>query len=397
MEDIQRKLIAKAKKGDKDAFEKLYNENLKWIVYQVSNQLYDRTMIEDAAQDVAIKMWENLKGLRSNEAFKVWLYRIIQNLCRSENLKYRQVRYDSDIESHENILKEDDAVSIPEDATVAKDDNAMLLACMRKLSELQRQTLLLYYYDGLKYREIAAALGVSTSTVSTNIIAAKSRLKKMFEENGITSIYVDGEPGAADKRKPVSLGAAIAMTSAMEADHVFAGVNVPGIVSGVHTKLATVGTVSKASIAGTSKVAHVATLKIVAIVIGVSIVIAGGVGGYALTHDGFLWGSQPAVSVAADHEFDISITFEQDGNVGSVGVASHVNPVGADIAIGGEGDVAETWQIERLDGSIVSDGSGARVDAAVFAGIPVGKYVLVWRVSGSDGSSAKAEREFEIR
>jgi RNA polymerase sigma factor (sigma-70 family) len=421
LEDSQGKLIAKAKKGDKDAFEKLYSDNLKWIVYQVSNQLYDQTMIEDATQDVAVKMWNSLKGLKSDEAFKVWLYRIIQNLCKTQNLKYQRVRYDSDLDTQENILKEGDTSSVPENAMASKNDNEMLVALMQELSDLQRQTLLLFYYDGMKYREIADALGVSTSTVSTNIIVAKRNLKKMFEQNGITSIYIDDEPGEAEKptEKPINLGAAIAMTSAASAESVFASVNVPGILTGVHAKLATVGTISKAGFlakASMSKVGQAATLKVAAIVVSASLVTVGGVGGYVIANDGVLFGSKEAVVAAVDHEFDISIVFVQgvgpassagtgeDGDADVLGeddvdvvLAEHVNPVGADLIIGDERDLPGAWQIDTVDGTTISKGNGSHIDASVFATLTVGDYVLTWHVSGFDGSSAKAEREFEIR
>ncbi|MDR0854196.1 MAG: sigma-70 family RNA polymerase sigma factor [Clostridiales Family XIII bacterium] len=413
---MKNRLIARAKKGDKVAFEELYKENLKWIVYQVSNQLYDQTMIEDVAQDVAMKMWDNLKKLKSDDAFKVWLYRIIQNQCRTQNEMYKRVRYDADIETQENVIADDDVAALPEEAMVVGTDAEMLMELMQKLSELQRQTLLLYYYDGMKYKEIAEALGVSSSTVSTNIIAAKRNLKKMFEKNGITSIYIDDE--ADKKQETISLGAAIAMSSAAKAESVFAGVNVPAIVGGVHVKLGVVGAASKLGLSakiGATKIAQAATIKVAAIVVGASLVTTGGVGAYVVTHDDV--GTEPTVAAAAAvSETNIEILFTQaqdqaqdqdqdsaqaddadEEAVPSEVLAEHVNPTGADIVITGENaSTAGAWEIKQESGAVLSSGSGSHIDGDVFSVLPAGKYILDWNVADADGSNAQAEREFEI-
>ena len=53
-----------------------------------------------------------------------------------------------------------------------------------KLPQFQREALILYYYSGLKIREIAVMTGVSASTVKSRLRQGTEKLKKGMEEDG---------------------------------------------------------------------------------------------------------------------------------------------------------------------------------------------------------------------
>lgn len=51
---------------------------------------------------------------------------------------------------------------------------------LESLTEKQREVFLLYYYDGLKQREIAERLGISRDSVNDRLEGALKKVKKLF-------------------------------------------------------------------------------------------------------------------------------------------------------------------------------------------------------------------------
>ena len=65
----------------------------------------------------------------------------------------------------------------PEDAVFLADDRRRLLAEIEDLPEVYRQVVMLYYYDDLTYRDLAALLGVSTATINARLTKARDMLR----------------------------------------------------------------------------------------------------------------------------------------------------------------------------------------------------------------------------
>ncbi len=70
----------------------------------------------------------------------------------------------------------------PEDAVFRADDRRRLLTEIEDLPEVYRQVVLLYYYDDLTYRDLAALLGVSTATINARLTKAREMLRDRLTE-----------------------------------------------------------------------------------------------------------------------------------------------------------------------------------------------------------------------
>lgn len=70
----------------------------------------------------------------------------------------------------------------PEDAVFQADDRRRLLAQIEDLPEVYRQVVMLYYYDDLTYRDLAALLGVSTATINARLTKARELLRDRLTE-----------------------------------------------------------------------------------------------------------------------------------------------------------------------------------------------------------------------
>jgi len=98
---------------------------------------------------------------------------------RTQNRKDR--RY---LDFVENVDELDPVHTQPQEDTAALiiriDSYNSLYAAIKKLPELQRRRLLLYYYKGLNYRQIAELEGVSITAVGRAIERALFTLKKLL-------------------------------------------------------------------------------------------------------------------------------------------------------------------------------------------------------------------------
>jgi RNA polymerase sigma factor (sigma-70 family) len=78
-EDDDRRLVALAQAGDQSALEELVNRHQPWIYNIASRMLYVREDVEDATQDILIRMMAGVRGFRGESKFRTWLYRLATN------------------------------------------------------------------------------------------------------------------------------------------------------------------------------------------------------------------------------------------------------------------------------------------------------------------------------
>ena len=82
----------------------------------------------------------------------------------------------------------------PVDAAHAQERRLLVRAAVDGLPEFLRQVVILGYYQGLKYREIADILGIPLGTVKSRLHAALARLQEAWPELAV--LQGDAVPSA---------------------------------------------------------------------------------------------------------------------------------------------------------------------------------------------------------
>ena len=196
-------MVDKARRGDVGAFEELYHAYSRMILFNAGILLDDKKETEDAAQEVVVLMFKNIRALKSPYAFKTWLQRIIFSVCCRYNKKGGGARVSS-IEDDKRVydLPDDNSESMPEEAALNKSRNEELFEAIQRLPKKQRDSIIMFYYNEMTYAEIAEAQGVSVQTVSTNILKGRKNLKLAGAANAERSAGAAGLEGGRDGAKP---------------------------------------------------------------------------------------------------------------------------------------------------------------------------------------------------
>lgn len=127
----------------------------------------DQAAAEDAAQEVFVRLASKLGQFRGEARLTTWLHRVTVNVCHDELRRRRRAQ---------RLTPE----PLPTSQEFAP--RRELHEALESLPEALRTPLLLRYFDGLSYDEIAAALGCPPGTVATRLHRGLKRLEKCLGE-----------------------------------------------------------------------------------------------------------------------------------------------------------------------------------------------------------------------
>ena len=161
-------LVQRTLAGEKDAFAELVkaHENLAFsLAYQ---HLRNQSDAEDIAQEAFLRAYRDLHKLRDPALFGKWFCGIVLNVVKEKSRGRKP-----SVPLH---LVGDIAAQQAEPDERAKVD--MLLGMIARLSDDYRVPLTLHYVQGLQYREIGDALGISEVTARSRVHRARAMLRK---------------------------------------------------------------------------------------------------------------------------------------------------------------------------------------------------------------------------
>lgn len=163
-------LAARARAGDKAAFEDLLRPLIAPAARLAFGMLQDRSAAEDVLQEAAVKAWRHLGNLRTGSEFRPWFLGIVVNQSRS----VRRARWWSVAPFAEPPAASNSAA---DEASVRAAD---LRRALRRISADQRAAILLHFYLDLPLDEAAAALGISVSGVKSRINRGLKGMRPML-------------------------------------------------------------------------------------------------------------------------------------------------------------------------------------------------------------------------
>lgn len=180
MDEKNRALITRMTEGDEAAFDELYHSysgKLYRMAYFITG---NRSDSEDILQETFVKCFLHRKELKQPERFESWLYQIlVRTAWRSEKRRKgkRELSFDGILDNEEDTGMAEriqrDGKAEPLEQILKAEMSSELWKAVNRLGMKHRTVVLLYYYNDLSTKEIAAMTGTLEGTVKSRLHKAR--------------------------------------------------------------------------------------------------------------------------------------------------------------------------------------------------------------------------------
>lgn len=173
MED--KDLIKRAQEGSKEAFGDLYKKYFQKVYrYCRFNTVHDE-LAKDICQESFLKAYKKLKDFKTDGvwSFQSYLFTIARNLIIDASRKKRDINIDEfeNLESNENLYENVEKKEIIKKVRLS----------ISKLDEIERQIVLLRFFEELPSLEVAKILNMTGGALRVRTHRIMQKLKDIFE------------------------------------------------------------------------------------------------------------------------------------------------------------------------------------------------------------------------
>ena len=183
LEDVDTTLLIRlSREGDAKAIETLIRAYESRLYRLALSILDDPAEADEATQDAFIAALRRLDSYRGEANFATWLYAIALNVCRGR-LRQRRARERVTQMWRTLRLVEKADEQRAEQITITREANRAVRQALQRLSDKQREVVILRYYHNLKIDDIARVAGVSERTVRTWLQQAHEQLREWLKEH----------------------------------------------------------------------------------------------------------------------------------------------------------------------------------------------------------------------
>lgn len=176
--DINSAIVERFKKGDKKAFQELYELYAKTMLNISVRILNNTEEAQEVIQDSFLAVFENIGDYDSKYSFGVWLKRIVIN--RSLNILKKRKLIFIPIEDSDYVSE-----GVNEQLDEIKYDVNTIKNCIRELPDGYRTVFLLFLFEKYTHKEIAESLNISEGTSKSQYNRAKRKLVELVKKRTI--------------------------------------------------------------------------------------------------------------------------------------------------------------------------------------------------------------------
>ena len=164
--DDFKKDVSLAVKGDAQAFSRLYalvyEEMYRTAFFSLRNE-HDAA---DAVSETVLDAFSSIKKLRSEDAFRSWIFKILMAKIKRKQHEYANAPSDISEPEYEKVLQDE-----------FKFENIELAQAMYRLDDEERMILSMSVLSGYTGDEIAKICGIKSSTVRSKLMRTKEKLR----------------------------------------------------------------------------------------------------------------------------------------------------------------------------------------------------------------------------
>lgn len=210
--DLDEQLLVRAHQaGDEQAFGQIVRSQHRALYAHAYRRLGNHEAAEDAVQDTLLRAYRALPSFDGDLRLRAWLHRILTNVCHDESNRRRRAAGLIDrLEAQPVELAPD-----PIEETVLHDTVRVMTEALAELPESYREALVLRYVDGLSFREVADATGISEENARARVHRGRLALNKVMSRMSMLVAFLI--PGLRRTQKALDTGGAdVASSGATE-------------------------------------------------------------------------------------------------------------------------------------------------------------------------------------
>lgn len=150
-----------------------------WLRTSLLARLGNRDEVEEVMQEVAVAAANQSAKEEPVDRVGPWLYRVaMRQMMLFRRKAGRRRKLINNVVEAKQPTEEDTRGRSPLEFLISTERQEEVRQAMRKMTERDRQLLMLKYVEGLSYGQIAARVGVTASAVQSRLHRARALLRK---------------------------------------------------------------------------------------------------------------------------------------------------------------------------------------------------------------------------
>jgi RNA polymerase sigma factor (sigma-70 family) len=176
---IDRLLTEYVQTRSPDAFRALVDRHGGAVYAQCRRELGDPHLAEDVVQAVFMVLMNKAAGLPANVVLPAWLFSVTRYACaNAKRGERRRRRYE-----HEAAMTRELVDPTPKRSN---DLEVVIDSALARLGRVDREAIVLRFYDGMNATEVAAAMGMTAEATRRRISRALEKLRRIVGGAGVS-------------------------------------------------------------------------------------------------------------------------------------------------------------------------------------------------------------------
>jgi RNA polymerase sigma-70 factor (ECF subfamily) len=181
-------LMLRFQGGHREAFGVIVRRYERELYGYLRRYLGDGDLAEDVFQNTFLQLYTKINTYEPGRRVRPWLYTIAKNQAidaMRRTGRHPLVSLDQSAETEEGDVQSllslvENRHQGPSDAAFDEERKQLIRASVERLPDFLRQVVILAYFQGLKYREIADILRIPVGTVKSRLHAALTKLNEAW-------------------------------------------------------------------------------------------------------------------------------------------------------------------------------------------------------------------------
>ena len=179
-------LVRRVQARDEIAFREIVDRYQGKVFSIIFGILRNHNDAEDIAQQVFAKIYFSINNFDFRSSLLTWIYKITVNECYDylRKKKVRKLVYESDFSEDETLRMEQSEPDLEKPVDALLSDRDLVMKLLSKVSEEDRQLMLLKEVEGHSVEELAEMTGMNENTIKVKLFRARQKLLKAAHRLG---------------------------------------------------------------------------------------------------------------------------------------------------------------------------------------------------------------------